>query len=141
MILNGMITDRTSQDVENRTSKGVYNAADLNRVERACRIIADELRAAGYSIPIVTKTDWTMQDYPKRSDIDRIRSNVELLRDKFYSLTGSPLIRYWNSMDWGDANDLEKTLVNADILLQRMMEGFRHVGQFTAVCGKGVILP
>ena len=57
-ILDTLITDRTASDVANRTTKGHYNAADLNRVTAAMEYLDTELRKAGYEsgyVPIALR--------------------------------------------------------------------------------------
>lgn len=56
-------------------TKGSYNYSDLNRVERA---VADMAGILG--IPLTTKTNWTVWDIPKHSDMVRFLSNIEKLR-------------------------------------------------------------
>lgn len=46
-----LITDRTQADVVARNERGTYNAADLNRVGRACAYVARRLGEYGYGIP------------------------------------------------------------------------------------------
>lgn len=133
------ITDRTKADVSNKTSKGYINYTDLNRIESNCAYLADQLRGYGYSVSIQVKTDWTMQDFPYLSEINRIRDNVNTLIDAYYKLQGSPDIRYVDTLNWQDVNSLEQNIKNLDILLQRMIAGFRYCGTFYS--GQGVILP
>jgi len=133
------IIDRTFADVINGTSKGYINATDLNRIEGNCEYLADKLTEYGHRISISTKTDWTMQDFPYRSEIDRIRDNVNALINAYYKMQGSPDIRYWGSLDWRDANSLEQNIKNIDILLQRMIAGFKRCGTFRS--GQEVVLP
>ena len=45
-----LITDRTLEDVQNRTSKGHYNASDLNRVEHAAKQISEMLTKEAYPV-------------------------------------------------------------------------------------------
>ena len=47
-----MVTDRTLEDVRNKTSKGYYNAEDMNRVGYIVSTLAEELRACGYEIDV-----------------------------------------------------------------------------------------
>ena len=42
-VFETLITDRTADDVTNRTEKGCIAYTDLNRVETACRDLADIL--------------------------------------------------------------------------------------------------
>jgi hypothetical protein len=131
------ITDRTRVDVDyadarpgNATpNKGALNLEiDLNRIEINCAYLAGQLAGYGYPVSITVKTDWTMQDFPYLSHVDRIRDNVNTLLDAFHWLRGSPEIRYWNSLDWQDVNSLEQNISNIDILLQRMAAVFLRSG-------------
>lgn len=45
-----LITDRTLEDVQNRTAKGHYNATDLNRVEHAANQISEMLTKEAYPV-------------------------------------------------------------------------------------------
>ena len=45
-----LITDRTLEDVQNRTAKGHYNASDLNRVEHAVKEISELLTKEAYPV-------------------------------------------------------------------------------------------
>lgn len=45
-----LITDRTLEDVQNRTAKGHYNATDLNRVEHAAKQISELLTKEAYPV-------------------------------------------------------------------------------------------
>lgn len=144
------ITDRTVRDTQaarelqstvDEDLKGSLNPSDLNRIESNSLYIRDELLKYGYSVEIDAKTDWVMEDVPTRQQADRIRQNVMKLRSGYYTLPGSPGIRFSDYLDWSDANSLEQNLANIDTLLSWMGAGFRRCGQFTAVCGNGVILP
>lgn len=80
-----------------------------------------------------------MTDFPYKSELDRIRSNIEKLIDAYYELEGSPAMEFTTSLSWEDANSLEKNLKNLKIILDRMINGFRYCGTFA--CGQELILP
>jgi hypothetical protein len=131
------IADRTATDISyakaNRgnvaANKGTLNPRiDLNRIEGNCAYLAGQLNAYGYYVVITVKTDWTDDDFPRQSEVDRIRDNVNTLLDMLYKLPGSPDIRYWDSLDWNDMNSLEQNILNLDILLQRMAAVFLRCG-------------
>ena len=65
-----------------------------------------------------------MSDFPYRSEIDRIRHNVDNLQQGFYSLPDWREIVYNNTIDFNQANALEWDLQTIDIWLQRMMAAF-----------------
>ncbi|HWQ76861.1 MAG TPA: hypothetical protein VN441_16260 [Syntrophomonas sp.] len=130
------VTDRTVADVNYAAAnpgnaapnKGVLNFPDLNRIEIDCKYIADQLNAYGYDLNITVKTDWAITDFPTLAHINRIRGNVDVLLDALYRSPDSPAIRYWNSLDWTDANALEQNLLNLYNLLQRMASVFLRCG-------------
>lgn len=119
--------------------KGTMNAHDYNRIENNCVILAELLNRNGYAVNITVKADWIMTDFPYLSEVNRIRDNVNALLDAFARKAGSPKIHYWDSLNWADANALEKNIKNIDILLQEMISGFRYSGTFYS--GQEVALP
>ena len=46
-----LVTDRTLEDVANKTAKGFYNATDLNRVDACLEDLVARLRRIGYNVP------------------------------------------------------------------------------------------
>ena len=70
-----------------------------------------------------------MSDFPYRSEIDRIRHNVDNLQQGFYSLPDWREIVYNNTIDFNQANALEWDLQTIDIWLQRMMAAFFYCGE------------
>lgn len=141
------VTDRIKADADyanaNREStaahKGVFNYVDWNRIETNRQYLADALNAYGYYVEIQTKTDWAETDFPNRSQVDRIRSNIEALISCYHRKEGSPEIRFENTLGWEDANSLEQNLENIDQLIGWMVDGFRYSGTFHS--GQEVILP
>lgn len=55
-------------------TKGAYNYSDLNRVEMAVEELSDR-----WNLGLPTKTDWSMWDVPKLSDMSRFRGNLAVL--------------------------------------------------------------
>ena len=75
----------------NKGLKACRNASDLNRIENACSIIAEQLKSANIlTSEITTKTNWTYSDVPSRSDIQNILSNVDILR--------SAILKYYHNI-------------------------------------------
>ena len=87
--MDNLIFDRLKTDVENALNnpssteflKGSYNYTDLNRVEQWCEYIQNLLNDYGKGISLEIKTNWNLRDYPTRVQIDRIRGNIEYLKD------------------------------------------------------------
>lgn len=46
-----LVTDRTLEDVSNKTAKGFYNATDFNRVDACMEDLVARLGRIGYSVP------------------------------------------------------------------------------------------
>jgi len=129
------------EPVTNRTmyNKGYLNDDMLNRIESNCSYIAEQLFSYGYQISLVTKTDWTKTDFPNLNQINRIRDNINELIDVYHKMPDSPDIRYWNSLDWQDANSLEQNLLNLNTILENMVDSFVYTG--TLNCGQTMNLP
>lgn len=114
--MDKLIYDRTNEDVEyarnNPSSaaflKGTYNYTDLNRIEEWCQYIAEQLPSKGYSVSITTKTNWTADDFPTKAQLERIRSNVDALKNVYYANTDVPI--NMDRMDYKKANEIEKIL-------------------------------
>ena len=92
--------------VATEATKGAYNYSDLNRVERAVSEISD-IRGLG----LVTKTDWTMWDIPKDSDMIRYINNIKVLRNLFYSELSLP--DSMANLTYETANNIEKIILAA----------------------------
>lgn len=87
-------------------TKGAYNYSDLNRVERAVAEISDRM-----SLGLVTKTDWTMWDVPKLSDMERYLHNIEKVREICVNKTNLPTTPSdMNNLTYSDANSIELIL-------------------------------
>lgn len=124
--MDSLIFDRTQSDVTNKTSKGYYNASDLNRVESWCRYLADELNSVGYNINITTKTTWSSSDLRSASEMERIRQNIKKLMTGFHSISGI----YANNDNWNyiKANRWEKILYEINNLVEGMEGWYVHSG-------------
>ena len=128
--MDNLIFDRLSSDVdtalnnpENTTNlKGSYNYTDLNRIEQWCEYIQEKLKEYGFKEELVLKLDWNLRDYPTRTHIDRIRSNIDTLKNFCYSLLTETIV-YDNTMDFEKANILEKILFDIN----------EHIKEFTVI--------
>lgn len=134
-----LVYDRTTSDVnyarQNQSSetslKGAYNYTDLNRVEEWCRKLADDLNAVGYSISITTKTDWTQDDFPTYSNMERIRQNIlKIMRGYHYQ---TKIYNTVNGFDYRYANNWEKILSE----IYDMIRGMENWYVFSGVANSG----
>jgi hypothetical protein len=121
-----LIFDRTQADIINNTSKGQYNAEDLNRIEEWCKFLAETLTEYGYKLEISTKTDWVVTDYPSNAEMDRIWSNVNTLKNAYYSFTRIP--DNFDKIDIEKANKIEKILSEINEFISNMLQTFVYSG-------------
>lgn len=126
--LNGKMSKGTATDAEiaewMQTSDGALNFVMLNRLEQWTTYLAAQLRSYGYQVPVQTRT-WTRTDRPTRSEVDRIRRNVDALQAGFYSLPDWREIVYDNTMHYTQANALEWDLQRLYDWLRAMVSNFQ----------------
>lgn len=132
-----LITDRTAADVRDKTAKGFYNIADLNRVGVVTQYLADELVKYGYAIVVAPKVDWEAKDILYASEMVIYIANVAAIKAAFYGTQILPTTA--SNLTHIDANNIELLLQEVYIYLIRMIDGFRICGTFKS--GQGVILP
>ena len=134
--MENLIFDRTQSDLENGTSKGYYNCADLNRVETWCEYLANLLTSYSYPVSITIKKDWNMSDLPNVNDMERVRSNVNKIKTAFHAYTGVP--ENLNYMTIAKANAIVKILSEIDFLTKNMISCFRYSNTFNAGESEGL---
>lgn len=133
-----LIYDRTQSDVDNRTTKGYHNYTDLNRIETACKELAEILTSYGYPVYITTKINWAMTDRRTESEMERIRKNIKSLKDTYYMAKNTPALPSTiNPITWQKANAIEKILYDIDLLIRGMKQVFVYTG--VAGCGQNRI--
>lgn len=125
--VNYAITHQSSEDF----LRGAYNYTDLNRIEEWCEYIETELNNAGYRVEITTKTDWTDEDFPTQAELERIRSNVALLKQRYYSHSNVPIDVI--KMTFKKANELEKVLDE----IYHSIWGMGNYYIYSGVCNSG----
>ena len=109
MLENGVISHEYvpyTEILPTLATKGAYNYSDLNRVERAVAEISDIAK-----LSLVTKTDWTMWDIPRESDMIRFLDNIKFLRNR-YSIEIS-LPDAMANLTYETANNIEKIVLAA----------------------------
>lgn len=103
--------------------KGAWNASDLNRIENWTIYLTDFLAQQGYTAnTFLRRTAWTKADFPTRSDIGRIRRNVEALQNYFFALPDWREIVHNGTMNFDQANVLEWDLGRIEIWLQELVK-------------------
>lgn len=151
-----LITDRTQADVDRRAElkakgwpamtteeraewvtplKGSYSYVDMNRVEGAVEYVANKLAESGYIVRPVVKKNWSIEDKPTISDLNRYLKNVEDIRaalTSFPSTPSAPTTR--KKLNYQMANDIEQILIDVDTLVNNMIRTRRWCGEL--VCGE-----
>jgi hypothetical protein len=151
MIIDELITDRTQADVtlveqlakkgwrnmsdtekaQYRTNlKGAYNASDLNRVGEAINYIAERLASYGYVVSVSPKTDWAAKDTPTPTQMQRYLQDVTTLRNKLTVWQSTPQVPAdMEDLLYGEANDIEKILVDIEEILTLMSQAWYYTGE------------
>lgn len=128
-----LITDRTAEDVANKTAKGFYNASDLNRVGAAVQYVAERFAAQGYTVSVSPKTDWLASDIPTASELETYRQNIATLRALIAVMKSTPetpeTMRF---LDYIKANDIERILLDLDTLLTNAALAWYQSGELFA---------
>lgn len=128
-----LITDRTAEDVANKTAKGFYNASDLNRVGAAVQYVAERFAAQGYTVAVRPKTDWLASDIPTASELETYRQNIATLRALIAVLKSTPETpKTMRFLDYLKANDIERILLDLDTLLTNAALAWYQSGEIYA---------
>lgn len=83
-VLDTLITDRTTADLDADLDKVYADYICLNRVEQAC-----EYLSAILDVPISTK-EWQMEDFRTQTEMNRLYNNIQKLRDAYYVKSSTP---------------------------------------------------
>ena len=128
-----LITDRTAEDVAQKTAKGFYNATDLNRVSAAVEYVAGRFQALDYDCPVSVKKDWSESDTPTASQMETYRQNIAILRRQIAVMQSTPetpeTIRQLNYIR---ANNIEQILLDLDTLIEKLMKSWYFSGELYA---------
>ena len=131
-----LITDRTESDVLLGNSKGVYSYADLNRVESAAAMIAEQITELGFALQLQTKTDWDLPgnfsawNWPVESQMRRYLQNIADIKRLFVISTQIP--ETMDKLDWNGANNIEKVLQIAFSRIAGIKQSYRYSGEIYA---------
>lgn len=128
--MENLIYDRSNSDLLNKTSKGHYNVSDLNRVEEWCEYLANLLTSYSYKVDIQVKKNWQRPDFPTGSEMERIRQNINRLKEAYFSFTQIPENLEYMTIE--KANDIEKILFEIDTLLNNVISQFNYCGEINS---------
>lgn len=124
--LDPLITDRTSQDVAQRTQKGFYNVSDVTRVNSYIEYLSDVLDLN------LTVKDFSLGQILTREDFDDILDNVNTIRAAWYVASDTPQTPIAVNWDYVKANNLEKILYSLDEFYQSVSIDKIYSGTFRA---------
>lgn len=110
---------------------GSLNAIDLNRIEQDTQYLSDLLNSYAYMQSISCKTDWAMSSLPYDVEIERLRSNIEILLDAFHEQEIALPIDL-DSLNYVKLNAVENNLKLMKEMIHRMEDSFRYSGTFNS---------
>ena len=116
---------------------GCLNYWDLNRIEINTEYLSNYLNNYMYCQEITCKTDWDMTDFPASAEMERIRSNIQILIDAFYPQVVALPVSL-EQPNYQTVNAVENVLKLIKEMIHRMEDSFRKVGTF--VSGQAVTL-
>lgn len=119
--------------------KGCINANDLNRIETNSQVIAENLRANGFTANVLSKRDWVRNDIPRRADMERIQAAIANLRSAIAVPNDTPStpVNLYN-MDFNQANIVEKIQSVVMQMLNNTIQSLQRSGIF--YIGEGVLI-
>lgn len=124
--LEPLITDRTAQDVTERTQKGFYNVSDVQRINSYIEYLSDVL---GLNLSV---EDVSLGQALTRAQMDDILNDVNALRAAWYVSHETPPTPIAVNWDWQKANDLEKILFSLNEFYQSSQIDKIYSGTFRA---------
>lgn len=119
--LNGTITDEEISEW-NHDSKGVFNLSDINRIESNISYIASLL------IIFPDTKQWELGDIPRVSDYERIKDNVQTIKDAWITLSFTPEAPEQPLNTYQKWNDIEKILFDVYQNYKRYINSFYYSG-------------
>ena len=152
-----LITDRTAADVaevkrlmeklrkgetltdEERAKylagmRGAYNAADMNRIGEAIRVIVEKINAERYTVSANPKTSWAMADIVRRSDWKAYLDEVKRVREMLTLSEATPRITddMYDGIDYNGANAIEQILADTYAMIENIIANYIYSGEIYA---------
>lgn len=133
-MIEGLIYDRTAEDVANKTAKGFYRYTDLNRVQTAMLTIGERFREAGYSVPDMAFPTWTNNSIPKEADMDNYIFSVLRIRALLNIPDRPHILPSMSQFTFEAANSIEKLLWMMDDAMDRIQTAWYYSDEI--YCGE-----
>ena len=124
--LEPLVTDRTQQDVAQRTQKGFYNVSDVQRINSYIEYLSDVL---GLNLSV---EDVSLGQALTRAQMDDIINNVNAIRAVWYVASDTPQTPIAVNWDYVKANNIEKILLALDEFYQSSQIDKIYSGTFRA---------
>lgn len=120
--------------------KGCYNPpVDLKRVDTNTIVLAELLNNAGHPVTISPFQGWMPGKWPTVSDMERIRHNIQAIRNAMSLPSGVPQVPdSLERMGVYSANAIEHILFSVYTMLNNAKKSMQRVSTFFA--GGGVLL-
>lgn len=126
--MDDLIFDRTAADIQLLTDKAYIDYKDLNRVESAIKWVSYVLNRYGYRNVTHNKLNWEMNEWRTDADMERLRSNINVIREAFFTPDSTPLtperITYTSIYQ---ANAIEKIIYDIGTIVENMSPGQQHL--------------
>lgn len=122
-----------------RTSAVQYTYTDLNRVGNDLQYLADLLNSYGYSVTVLTKTDYAVGEKTNTATLmTRYITDLNAIKTVFYGTQSLP--SSMNNINYVDANNIEKLLVEINTYITNMTAAFWHCGMLNSAGQGGLIV-
>lgn len=147
-IMKTLVTDRTQADASYAESlykktwanfteqektdfaaglKGSYKASDLNRVGTALITIRDRLRTHDIDVPAEAREDYVLNEIPDKAVMDAYIESANDVHDAVVNTAPRPPAGI-DDLDWEGANNIEKTILAVDDVLESREVGWIYAG-------------
>ena len=101
------------------------NFQDLNRIEEWNGKLVKDLQSRGYDVKYKKKANpWNVKDIPTISDLNRIRQNIEWLKDGYFAIPKWRDMVFDATHDFERQNAMEWDLQQCHTWFQRMIQIF-----------------
>lgn len=131
--ISGTITDEEKAEWQSDL-KGALNASDLNRIEGNIAELANAIakEVLSFKVESIVTKQWSGAGLPRVSDFLRIRTNVQALRDAWYTTgttpdTPDPPLNYFEKI-----NDIERILHDLYTTYVNTIRSYDYCGEFYA---------
>lgn len=115
-------TEQEKADFESGL-KGSYKASDLNRVGTALITIRDRLRTHGIDVPAKVREDYVLNEVLDKDTMDAYIESANAVHDAVLNTAPQPPAGI-NDLDWEGANNIEKTIIAVDDVLESREVGW-----------------